>query len=237
MTIVSQSPNASAWLDLMIPNWDRGFFESREHELTIISSAESRSDIQTEEAFDAGTTFDWNPTTLKSVMDHALRLAREIGALPQLMRLLGDQENHLRELEDWIGAPRKQPSAACLYFSQHCRLLGKWVPDLIERAGGHAILLESGDPDIQADPRDLVTARPDVLFVGCSARSPSPDVLHERVNKFLEHACFTGRVYLTDMSEIRASGPSLYDMVFRLSSGLYPDVDELEVFRTELLRL
>lgn len=237
MTIVSYSTSASAWLDLMIPGRDQSLPVSLEHEITIFSSADSESDAQIVEASDAGSTFDWNPTTLKSVMDHALRLARKVEELPQFMRLLGEQESRLRELRDWIGARGTQPSAACLYFSKECVLLGKWVPDLIDRAGGRAILLESGDPDVAADPRDLVAARPDVLFVGYSARSQSHEAHNSRIKKFLEHACFTGRAYLIDMSEIRTSGPSLYDLVFRLSSGLYPCIDELEGFRTELLRL
>ncbi len=185
-------------------------------------------------------TIVWNPRTLKGVMDHALRLATVVHQMPVLMNAIAERETRLRSLRSWIKAPVKQqppnaPTAVCLSWENEWRILGRWVPDLIDRGGGRPLLLDPGDGDRRIDPQDLILAEPDVMFIGSSADSKKPDFLTAS-DALLNRVRFSGRAYLIDMGALTGSGPELYDSVFVLAAGLYPEIEELESERVHLKR-
>ncbi|MCZ6757585.1 MAG: hypothetical protein O7C39_04810 [Bacteroidetes bacterium] len=183
-------------------------------------------------------TIVWNPTTFKGVMDHALRLAAMVHRLPVLMSAIAEREARLRTLRSWIHAPVKQqnpgaPTSVCLYWEDDWRILGRWVPDLIDRAGGRPVLLDSGDDDMKADSRDLSRAELDVIFLGTATAGTDP-IFITAVNELFEEVHVSGRAYIADMSAVIETGPALYDSVFLLAAGLNPEIEELESKRIEL---
>ena len=171
-------------------------------------------------------------------MDHALRLSAIVHRMPVLMSAIAEREARLRSLRSWIKAPVKQqnpsaPTSVCLFWEDDWRILGRWVPDLIDRGGGRPILLDPGDDDMKADPQDLSHAKPDVVFFGTAADERDPIFL-TALDELLEQVRFLGQAYLIDMSALTGSGPALYDSIFFLAAGLYPEVEELESERAQL---
>ena len=161
------------WIEIICPG--------RSDEVTVVpSNGSGVNSYQVLGINDSLLQVKWNPLTLKEVLDHALRLSKNLRNMTGLMAFLADQEEALRTLRNEIQAPVKQSSAAapkalCIVFDGSPRIVGRWVPDLIDRAGGQPTLLEPGDLDAQLNSRDIITAGPDVLFFGFDSTTPDSE--------------------------------------------------------------
>ncbi len=209
-----------------------------EVELHTVEHGKNEIQVRIQSERESLKTIVWNPTTFKGVMDHALRLAAMVHRLPVLMSAIAEREARLRTLRSWIHAPVKRqnpsaPTSVCLYWEDDWRILGRWVPDLIDRAGGRPVLLDPGDDDMKADPQDLSRAALDVIFLGTATAGTDP-IFMTAVNKLFEEVDFSGRAYIADMSAVTETGPAMYDSVFLLAAGLNPEIEELEYKRIEL---
>lgn len=174
------------------------------------------------------------PQTLKEVMDEALRLARAMEALDDAMEALANLETGLRVLRDKIGVdrstnPQSLPSVACVEWMEPLMVAGHWMPDVVEMAGGRAVLGTSGEPTRAVEWADLRDADPDVLAVmpcGFTIEETRRDLHYltdqpgwEELTAVQNHkvALFDGNAYFN------RPGPRLYRAIELLASVLYPE--------------
>lgn len=176
---------------------------------------------------------DWNgavefaPTTFKEVLDGALRLGRESGRMPEAMRVIGDGERRLRALHERLGRRRdgsldghEAPRVVVLERLKPLTVARRWVPDLVEMAGGEPVALGTrpGDPAWEA----LRSADPDVLVV---AGQPDLSPLADRPGWADLAAVRAGRAHrFGDSPSLLHPGPTLYDAVGKLAALLHPDL-------------
>lgn len=173
------------------------------------------------------------PQTLKEVMDEALRLARAMEALDDAMEVLANLETGLRVLRNKIGVdrttnPQALPSVACVEWVEPLMVAGHWMPDVVEMAGGCAVLGAPGEPTEPIEWADLRDADPDVLAVmpcGFAIEETRRDLHYltdqpgwGELSAVQNHevALFDGNAYFN------RPGPRLYRAIEILASVLYP---------------
>lgn len=174
------------------------------------------------------------PQTLKEVMDEALRLGRAMDALDEAMEVLANLETGLRVLQDKIGVdrttnPESLPRVACVEWMEPLMVAGHWMPDVVEMAGGRAVLGTGGEPTRPVEWPDLRDADPDVLAVmpcGFTIENTRRDLHYltdragwEDLTAVQEHQV----VLLDGNAYFNRPGPRLYRAIELLASALYPE--------------
>ncbi|MFP4229215.1 MAG: cobalamin-binding protein [Salinivenus sp.] len=176
------------------------------------------------------------PQTLKEVLDEALRLGRAMDRLEEAMQTLGNLETGLRTLRNQIGVnrdtnPQSLPSVACIEWLEPLMVAGHWMPDVVEMAGGRAVLTEPGTPSRRIDWAELQEVDPDLIAVmpcGFSLQETQRDLhyLTEREGWTELSAVQDERVGLFDGNAyFNRPGPRLYRAIEVLASFLYPNLD------------
>lgn len=179
------------------------------------------------------TIFSMQPQTLKQVLDEALRLGRTLDRLDTAMQVLANFETGLRGLRDDIGVdrqtnPQSLPSVACIEWLEPLMVAGHWMPDVVEMAGGHAVLGTAGEPTRRVDWAALREADPDVIVCmpcGFTIDETRRDLhyLTERDGWEELSAVQEGRVALLDGNAYyNRPGARLYRAIEILATVLYP---------------
>jgi iron complex transport system substrate-binding protein len=174
------------------------------------------------------------PQTLKEVLDEALRLARAMDALDRAMEVIANLETGLRVLRDQIGVdrttnPQSLPSVACVEWLEPLMVAGHWMPDVVEMAGGRAVLGTAGEPTQPIEWADLRDADPDVLALmpcGFTVEETRRDLhyLTEQPGWNELSAVQTQQVVLLDGNAyFNRPGPRLYRAIEVLASVLYSE--------------
>ncbi len=81
-----------------------------------------------------------SPTTLRDVLDDGLRIAEALGVPERGRRLRAEQEERLDAIAKQTAALAARPRVACLEWIEPLMGAGNWVPELVARAGGEALL-------------------------------------------------------------------------------------------------
>jgi len=174
------------------------------------------------------------PQTLKAVLDEALRLARTMETLDAAMEVIANLETGLRVLRDKIGVdrdtnPQSLPSVACVEWLEPLMVAGHWMPDVVEMAGGRALLGTPGTPTEPVEWDDLRAADPDVLaLMPCGF---TIDETRRDLHYLTECPGWDGltavqqrRVALLDGNAyFNRPGPRLYRAIEVLASVLHPE--------------
>lgn len=174
------------------------------------------------------------PMTLKQVLDQALRIGRAVGHQQEAMKFIAEREKRLKHLCAELGIRRETPaehlpSVACIEWLEPLMTAGHWVPDLVEMAGGRAVLSEGGEPSSYVEWSELREADPDVLVLapcGFTMKETMRDLhyLTGREGWPDLQAVRSGRVYLLDGNAyFNRPGPRLYRSVELLAAALYPE--------------
>ena len=174
------------------------------------------------------------PQTLKEVLDEALRLARAMDRLEAGMEVISNLETGLQVLRNQIGVdrstnPQSLPSVVCIEWLDPLMAAGHWMPDVVEMAGGRALLGAEGEPTRPVSWDDIREADPDVL-----ALTPCGFTIDETrrdLHYLTEREGWTGlsavqnqRVVLLDGSAyFNRPGPRLYRAIEILASVLHLD--------------
>lgn len=110
---------------------------------------------------------------------------------------------------------------------------GHWNPELVRLAGGFEVLGREGAPSRRVALREVIAAKPDVVFVaccGCGAErslSELPPLL-ETLERARCPATRTGRVYVADgRRHFSRPGPLLADSLELLAYALHPELHPL----------
>lgn len=181
------------------------------------------------------TVFSMKPQTLKEVLDEALRLGREMDRFDTAMQVLANYETGLRGLRDQIGVdrttnPQALPSVACIEWLEPLMVAGHWMPDVVEMAGGRAVLGTAGEPTRRVDWDDVREADPDVIACipcGFTIEETRRDLhyLTERDGWTELTAVQEERVALLDGNAYyNRPGARIYRAIEVLASVLYPDL-------------
>ena len=198
-----------------------------------------RSDLEARLADWAGPDVDlvsMPPQTLKEVLDEALRLGRRLDRLNEAMQTIGNLETGLQALRNQMGVdrdtnPQALPSVACIEWVEPLMVAGHWMPDVVEMAGGRAVLGTAGEPTRRVDWEALRAADPDVLAImpcGFSIDETERDLhyLTERDGWDELSAVQAGRVALLDGNAyFNRPGPRLYRAIEVLASVVHPSID------------
>ncbi len=181
------------------------------------------------------TVFSMKPQTLKEVLDEALRLGRAMDRLDMAMQALANFETGLRGLRDQIGVdrttnPQALPSVACIEWMEPLMVAGHWMPDVVEMAGGRAVLGTAGEPTRRVEWADIREADPDVIACmpcGFTIEETQRDLhyLTERDGWDALTAVEEDRVALLDGNAYyNRPGARIYRAIEVLASVLYPDL-------------
>ena len=174
------------------------------------------------------------PQTLKEVLDEALRLARAMDVMDRAMEVIANLETGLRVLRDQIGVdrttnPQSLPSVACVEWLEPLMVAGHWMPDVVEMAGGRAVLGTAGEPTQPMEWADLRDADPDVLALmpcGFTIEETRRDLhyLTEQPGWNDLSAVQTQQVALLDGNAyFNRPGPRLYRAIEVLAGVLHPE--------------
>jgi iron complex transport system substrate-binding protein len=174
------------------------------------------------------------PQTLKEVLDEALRLARAMDVMDRAMEVIANLETGLRVLRDQIGVdrttnPQSLPSVACVEWLEPLMVAGHWMPDVVEMAGGRAVLGTAGEPTQPMEWADLRDADPDVLALmpcGFTIEETRRDLhyLTEQPGWNDLSAVQTQQVALLDGNAyFNRPGPRLYRAIEVLAGILHPE--------------
>lgn len=228
MRIVSLSPAATDWLIAFgaadriagAGGSDESALRDLKPDLVVTESARG--------AWGEAEVVAFDPQTFKQVLDAALRLGRAAGVFPEAMRVVAEGEQRLHALHprlnrrDGTLAGRPTPTVVVLERLDPLMTAGRWVPDLVELAGGRAVCAEAGTPPAPVAWETLHAANPDVLVV---AGRPDLSLLSERPGWNDLRAVRANRVHrFGDRPSLLHPGPSLYDAVERLAALLHPDL-------------
>lgn len=184
----------------------------------------------------APEVFSMQPTTLKDVLDEALRLGRAMDRLDRAMQVIGSLEARLKRLRDRIEVDRRTdpetlPTVACVEWLEPVMVAGHWMPDIVDMAGGRAVLSTEGEPTRRVDWDAFCKTNPDIIACmpcGFTIEETRRDLhyLTERAGWKELNAVQTGRVALLDGNAYyNRPGVRLYRAIEVLASVLYPTLD------------
>lgn len=164
---------------------------------------------------------------LNDVWKDILQVARALDDEAAGRELFAARQARLRDLQSRVSG-LERPTMACIEWLDPLMIAGNWVPELVEIAGGVAVLGEAGKHSPYLSWEDLVAADPDVIAVmPCGFDIPRTA---RELHLLTEHAAWkslravrTGRVFLTDGNQyFNRPGPRLVESAEILAELLHP---------------
>ncbi|NBC01162.1 MAG: ABC transporter substrate-binding protein [Bacteroidetes bacterium] len=176
--------------------------------------------------------FSMQPRTLKEALTVPLQLGRRLNRTTVAMERLAARERYLQQLQQAVGIDPKgsapRPQVLCIEWLEPLMVAGHWTADLVQQAGGTAVLTKSGAPSTYIDWADVRATDPDVIAVlPCGFRV-------EETRRDLHY--LTNRPGWDDLAAVRAGrvalfdgdayfnrpGPRLYRAIELLMAALHP---------------
>jgi iron complex transport system substrate-binding protein len=163
-----------------------------------------------------------DPSSLTDVLDCILQVGAATGTEDHATTLVDDLRHRLQTVGDRV-AGRERRRTFALEWSDPPFNGGHWVPEMIERAGGEAVLSSPGTPSIRVGWDEIVAASPEVVvFMPCGydleAASAEASALLDRPELRAVAAFFA----VDASSYFSRPGPRLVDGVEILASALHP---------------
>ncbi|MEX0746694.1 MAG: ABC transporter substrate-binding protein [Rhodothermales bacterium] len=177
--------------------------------------------------------------SLKQLLGSVLKLGRRIGAGQTAMQRIASYEARLKGMRDRAGlsnrAPKEQmPTALCITRLHPLTVGGRWIPDLVELAGGRPLLVATGEPSREVAWDEIRRADPDVLVFmveGLSAEKALGEVrrLSSQPGWAGLAAVRRNRVMVLDGGTyFNIPGPRLYRGIELLIASFYPGLIHAE---------
>ncbi len=178
--------------------------------------------------------FSMQPRTLKEALTIPLQLGRQLNRTTVAMQRLAAREAHLRNVQQAMGIDPKGdapgPQVLCIEWLEPLMVAGHWTADLVQQAGGTAVLTESGARSRYIDWDDVRSADPDVIAVmpcgfGLDETRRDLSYLTGRPGWSELSAVQAGRVALLDGNAyFNRPGARLYRAIELLMAALHPHV-------------
>lgn len=109
-----------------------------------------------------------DPHTLEEVFDSMTQLGAATGHEVEAAALVSDQRHRLAEARRRVadlGTDRSRPKVMVLEWTDPPFAPGHWIPEMVEAAGGVAVLGRTGDKSVRVEWETIHAADPDVIIV------------------------------------------------------------------------
>ncbi|MDJ0864979.1 MAG: cobalamin-binding protein [Myxococcota bacterium] len=169
-----------------------------------------------------------HPDTLDDVLDDYVRVAEGCGVVERGEALRAGQREQLDAIRDQAagGVPA---TVACLEWIDPIMGAGTWIPELVARAGGRAVLGRAGADAAWSSLDELASADPDVIVIApcgfdlARTRAELPALVEQPGWQTLR-AVRAGRVVLADgFLHFSRPGPRIAESLEVLAEVLHPD--------------
>jgi iron complex transport system substrate-binding protein len=169
-----------------------------------------------------------HPRTLEDVFADILRIGCEVARGPEAKRLVDNLRQTVAAVRHRVASSLIRPRVACLEWLSPLYIAGHWVPDMVDIAGGTAVLTESGAPSRRITWDELTAASAEVIIVlPCGFSKERAGAEWERVAAEPEWRDFPavrqGHVHVVDaLAYFSRPGPRLVEGVSQLSACFHP---------------
>jgi iron complex transport system substrate-binding protein len=163
-----------------------------------------------------------DPSSVGEVLDNVLEVGRATGTEDRALEVVGALRSRLDSVRHAVaGLPK--PKTFALEWSDPPYNGGHWVPEMIETAGGTAVLARPGSPSVRVTWEEVARAAPEaVVFMPCGYGLPEATEEARKLVARPELACASA-VFAVDASAyFSRPGPRLVDGVEILASALHP---------------
>ena len=164
-----------------------------------------------------------DPSSLGEVLDCLVRVGIATGTEASAIELVGNLRVRLQAVQGAVTG-RARPRTFALEWSDPPFNGGHWVPEMIELAGGEAVLPSRGTASVRVSWEEIATASPEVVvFMPCG---------YDLEAAAAEATSLLGRPEVADVEAFFAvdasayfsrPGPRLVDGVEILASALHPE--------------
>jgi iron complex transport system substrate-binding protein len=175
-----------------------------------------------------------HPRRLSDIFDDILRIGSAVHREAEAAQLTNHLQQALDATRHRVGPSRTRPRVACLEWLAPLYIAGHWVPDMVDIAGGVAVLNDGGALSRRITWDELTAASPDVIVVmPCGfTREQALAEFNRVASEPAWHALpaiRSGRVHVVDaLSYFSRPGPRLVDGVLQLAACLHPEIPAAE---------
>jgi iron complex transport system substrate-binding protein len=165
--------------------------------------------------------------TIDGILEGFIHVAEVLGVAEAGRRLVSDLRARLAAVEK-LTRPLPRPRVACLEWIDPLFAMGNWGPEIVEIAGGEALLGSPGAHSTTLPFEALVEADPEVIVVapcgfGLERTLAELPRLTDRPGWFELAAVRTGRAFAADGNLFfNRSGPMLFETPELLAEMLHP---------------
>lgn len=170
-----------------------------------------------------------DPMSLDEVWRDIVKVAAALGVEERAKSLLHSLQARMRMTSDRAATVKRRPRVAFIDWIEPLMAGGRWMPTLIEMAGGESLFGAAGAPSPWIEWEAIKAADPDAIVVAPIgfdlARSRAGYSVLAKVSGWAELAAVKGkRVYLADGNQyFNRAGPRLVESLETLAEILHPD--------------
>lgn len=163
-----------------------------------------------------------DPSSLDEVLDGIVTVGKATGTEPRAYEIVGALRSRLERVSVAV-AGRPRPRTLALEWGDPPYNAGHWVPEMIEVAGGEAVLASAGVPSTRLAWSDIAASKPDaVVFMPCGYDLAAAGQEAPRVAARAELGHTALFASANASAYFSRPGPRLVDGVEALASVLHP---------------
>lgn len=170
-----------------------------------------------------GRVLTVDPQTLDEVIESIVTIGTSTGHEARARELAADARDRLVAVSRAV-AGRSRPGVAVVEWTDPPFCAGHWVPDMVETAGGTALLGMSGENSQRVAWDDVAAAKPDLVVVApCGYRlEGAAELAQQAIDAGVTPPGVPVWAVDADAAYVRP-GPRLVDGVEALAAVLHPD--------------
>ena len=156
-----------------------------------------------------------DPHTIDDILDDHRRCGRCHRMRPRADALVAGLRARLATIADRV-AGKVRPRVFVLEWPDPPFVAGHWVPELVEAAGGDAVLATAGERSVPTTWADVAAVDPDIVIVSSCGFDAAGSAVH--ADEVLEHLPGRARVWAIDANGLMVRpGPRVVDGVDTLA--------------------
>jgi iron complex transport system substrate-binding protein len=160
-----------------------------------------------------------DPHTLEEILDGIGAVGAATGSAERAAVLVGSLRDRLQAVARLV-AGRPRPRVFMLEWPDPPFVAGHWVPELVDAAGGEAVLSRPGDRSVPTTWRDVAEVDPDVVVVASCGFDLKGTSEHAR--EVLDQLPARASVWAVDANAVIVRpGPRVVDGVEMLAAMLH----------------
>jgi len=167
------------------------------------------------------------PTRLGHVLDDIETVAQALGKPERGVELRAALEGRMASIAERAGRARSRPRVASVEWLEPLMLGGTWMPELIELAGGEALLARAGEPAPTLSPSEFAALRADVVLIKPCGFDVERTLSERAVidSSLLSGLMPSARAYVTDGNAFfNRPGPRLVESLEILAAAIHPEL-------------